>query len=562
LWRQLEGDPALTGDSVLAHAAYWAEHGLVGGDWDTTDHAWEQLRTVLRPIVFGDLNYHIYTGSWSFERLTYFNGLFHSANWNPFGGSNYVTGEGPHTRYPSPYPGIDPLPPITPPNHWAHPWLDDVLATGSVPLITGYLVQHIVTIPLWSTKSYIAWRKEVSGVVNMKGVGLINEYSFLNAYRGTSSTIRVGIVFPWEKLNPLYSQWYFEHTLLDRCYTKLIATNPYQLSENIPWVAKDWTVGTWIDPRDGYTKSVVTYYLRENVGCASPITGTLVDTFDARDYEFTCWYNYAFDDSWQQGNFMDLHHLEIVNNHTVKAYFDDENAWSPYLPTYPLLGPTEVLTPKLCTKTSATFHGSDLVRGFYDPSYFEYQFTDECVVHVLNATKNGGPIVDGMDFYIRAGYDVNPVHCIFVNKTSFASTDVIKIFYYYAVPSGAGGIYLGGNLGYDWTDTMYSYGTHYSVSISADSASLKKNPYFFLPKPILGEIDWRYYYQGTTQPRNGYFKIEILDLVKCTSAYCSRGDGQYNPAYFPGADLDSSDLGHIGLLDLVTVTSNYGRQFG
>jgi hypothetical protein len=109
---------------------------------------------------------------------------------------------------------------------------------------------------------------------------------------------------------------------------------------------------------------------------------------------------------------------------------------------------------------------------------------------------------------------------------------------------------------------MYSYNTHYPVSITTNSASLKKNPYFFLPKPILGEIDWRYYYQGTTQPRNGYFKIDILDLVKCTSAYCSRGDGQYDSMYFPGADVDSSDLGHIGLLDLVTVTSNYGRQFG
>ncbi|RLI40012.1 hypothetical protein DRO69_13495, partial [Candidatus Bathyarchaeota archaeon] len=99
-------------------------------------------------------------------------------------------------------------------------------------------------------------------------------------------------------------------------------------------------------------------------------------------------------------------------------------------------------------------------------------------------------------------------------------------------------------------------------SISTTSASLNKNPYFFLETPILGEIDWRWYWEGTTKPRSGYYRIDILDVVLCTGSYCMRGDGVYNPIYMPGADIDASDLCHVGILDLVSITGNYFTKFG
>jgi len=87
---QLEGDPTVAGDSILARQPAWAKLGKVGGDFDTTDKTWEQPRKVLSPIVMGDHNYHIYTGGWSFGRFpTYLFSLFHSMFCYSYG-SNYV----------------------------------------------------------------------------------------------------------------------------------------------------------------------------------------------------------------------------------------------------------------------------------------------------------------------------------------------------------------------------------------------------------------------------------------------------------------------------------------
>jgi hypothetical protein len=554
----MEGAPGVGGDSVLAHAAYWAAHGLVGGDLDTTDHTLEVPRSITSPNVMRDRNYMIYTGGWSFGRYpTYLFSLFNSMFWYP-NGPNYVTGDGPMGRHPSTHMSHPALDPLT-----AAIWYTPTIATAQVASLqeTGYHVQHVVNLPLWSYTSYTTWRKEMAAIVNEKGVGVINDYTMLNAFRGANPNLRLGVVNTWSILNVMYSQWYFEFSLLDRVYTGGIAVNPYDLAIDIPWIFQDWKTGWWIDPRDGLNKSTATYYIRKDVGCAAPVTGAFAGTFNALDYEFSVWYNYRYDDDWEQPNFMDVHHTEIIDDYTVKVYFDDTSYWFLYAPTYPLLGPHTVLSDMLTQVESKTFLGSDLVGGFTDPSYLEYTFTDEDVVHVINATKNGSPIRDGVDFYIRAGYDVNPVHCIFVPLTAFAPTDSITIFYTFAPVTGAGGLYVGGDLGFDWTDTMFSYSTHYPVAISTGGAALNKNPYFFLSDIPLGEIDYRWTSTPGT-PKGGYYKIDILDVVKCTGAYSARGDGLYNSLYFPGADLDSSDLCHVGILDLVSITGKYANTFG
>jgi hypothetical protein len=52
------------------------------------------------------------------------------------------------------------------------------------------------------------------------------------------------------------------------------------------------------------------------------------------------------------------------------------------------------------------------------------------------------------------------------------------------------------------------------------------------------------------------------DIVRAAAAYCTRGDGKFNPKYFPGADLDPSDLCHIGLFDLVVISGKFAKTFG
>jgi len=551
LYHQLEGDPAVAGDSPLA-LANWPE-GFVGGDWDTTDEAYNQPREVLSPIVFGDRNYHIYTGGWSFGRFpTYLFFLHHSWFWYPWG-PNYVN---PNGQFDYKLEEIWNATSIEEAQYWSKEY-------------TREHVLSVVNIPLWSYTSYVAWSKNLSAVVNMNAYGLVNDYTFLNAYRADdpNASIRVGCVSTWNILNILYSQWYHEYAFLDCIYTSLMSVNPYDLTVDQPWAAQDWEVGTWVDPRDGKEKTVVTYYLRPDVGCAAPVEGNFSAVFTAYDYEFTVWYNYAYDDSWQWSSFMDVHHTEIIDPFTVKVYFDDQSMWFVYKPTYPLLGPNEILVRQLCEVHSVTFTGADLAE--VAPGYFEYQFTTDQVVQVINATVNDVPIEEGVDFYIRAGHDTY-CHNVFVNLTAFAPTDIITICYYAAIPGGADGTYLGGNLGYSWEDTMYAYGLYYPVSISTTSASLNRNPYFFLETPLLGEIDWRWYWDtpgGVPGWENsgrdyGYYKIDILDVIFAAAAYCTRGDGVYNPDYMPGADLDATDLGHIGILDLVTITTKYGKRFG
>jgi len=547
LYAELEGDPAVAGDSALA-LADWPE-GSVGGDFDTTDETWNQPRAVLSPIVMGDRNYHIYTGGWSLGRFPdhmFF--LYGSLFWYP-NGPNYVCGEvGTH-------PDLD-------------TYVADVQYAVTIEaaqeaslLATKYFVEEACNIPLWGYSSYVGWRREIAGIINEDGYGFENDYTFINAYRtdNPDAPLRMACISSWDRLNMLYSQWYYERALLDRVSTGFIAANPYALTTDQPWACKDWEKSSWTDPRDGMEKTMLTYWLREDIGCVAPITGELVDYFDAYDYEFTVWYNYAYDDSWLWSGFMDVHHVKIVDDYTVEVYFDDASVWFTYSPTGPLLGPEEVLLDLLCEETSATFTGADLVE---DPTdYFEYQFTTDHVVQVTSATVNGEPITVDTDFYIRAGYDTFS-HNVFVALTTFNPADEIIINYYTSIAGGAGGSYLGGGLGLDWTDTMYSYGYHYPISISGSSAALNVNPYFHLETPILGEVDWRWVWVGTEKPRSGYYKIEIFDVVKAAAAYCTRGDGIYDPAFFAGSDLDASDLSHIGIYDIVSITGRYGNTFG
>lgn len=544
LYTQLEGNLAVAGDSVLALSPAWAAAGKVGGDWDTTDNTWRQPRPVLSPIVMGDRNFHIYTGGWSFGRYpTYLFFLFHSMFWYPYG-ANYVTAD-------------------------AH--LDEDLILEEIWYATdfasaqlaskNYTHEHVIhckNIPLWSYTSYVTWRKELAGIINMKGYGTINDWTFINAYRTSAptDTIRFGVVQSWDRLNILYSQWYFEYALLDRVYPAGIVANPYDLAIDLPYAFQDWEVGTWIDPRDGYEKSVVTYWLRKDAGYAAPVTGDFAGFFDSEDYEFSMWYNYQHDDCWNW--LMDLNHIEIVDCNTVKVYFDDISMWFVYSGTWPLIGPKHIMVELLCDIDCPTFTGADLVED--PPGYFEYDMGTN-VVQVINATCNGLPIEENVDFYIRGGYDVF-LHSVFVPLRPFLPTDVITVCYYTGIPYGGAGTHLGGALGYTYEETMYSLGSHYPVSITTGGAALNKNPYFFLETPLLGEIDWRWTWEGTTKPRGGYYSITILDVVKCTGSYCARGDGVYNPVYMPGADLDGTDLCHVGILDLVTITGKYALRFG
>jgi hypothetical protein len=414
--------------------------------------------------------------------------------------------------------------------------------------------QKCINIPLWSYSSYWAYAKMLVAITNEDGYGIGNAYTFLKAYRVGGGPIRIATVSGPDRLNILHSQWYFEYAFLDRVYTGGMSVQPYDLAVDQPWVIQDWETGTWDDA--GTTKSMVTYYIRKDAGIAAPITGIANRFFDAHDFEFTVWYNYAFSDSWQFGSFMDVKYTKItdVNGDAwdeFQVFFDDNSYWFYSAPTYPLL-PKQELLDLLCGQTTESWAqvGTDA-----------YLLTNN-VVQVVTCTLDGTTtLVEGVDYVIRAGYDLVS-HIEF--KPLRDLTGTISITYWYAdIP--AAGFYLAG---LPWAQTMFSLGTHYPVSMTSDPPSIgstivcAKNTFFIMDPPLLGEIDWAWKWGSElVKPRSGNYKIEIFDVVRATGAYCTRGDGTFNPKFFPGADIDQSDLCHIGIFDVVTIVGKFGKTF-
>jgi hypothetical protein len=517
----------------------------IGAGFKTTGIQWHRDRIILNPKVLGNRDYHIYTGGWSFGRYpTYLHYLFNSQFWYPYG-PNYITGMNENNQ-PN-YPDVDAVTETI----WNPHNMTEArnAAQRFCYLHSGYCIN----IPLWSTSGFWAYRKELVGVVNAQVSRLENDYTFLNAYRKGGGPIRLAAIQAPDQLNILYSLWYVEYAFLNRVYPFGINFQPYDVDLDQPWVIQDWETGTWND--EGTTKSMCTYYIRKDVGIVTPVTGTHVRDWDADDFEFSVWYNYAFSDSWQFSLFQDVKYTKIVDVNgdgwdELQVFFDYYEYWSFASPTYPLLMRDELIDPLCGQKTETWSQTGTSTHSLESGS-----------VDVVGAMLDGTPIFEGVDFEIYAGYGVG-------SHTSFHAlrdlTGTVSITYWYAdVP--ADGFYLAG---LPWQQTMYSIGTHYPVSMThdppaaGDTISLARNEHFFLESPILGEIDWAWKWSGTTRPRSGNYRIDIFDLTRATSAYCTRGDSAFDPEFFNGADLDPTDLCHIGIFDLVTITSAYGKTFG
>jgi ABC-type transport system substrate-binding protein len=507
---------------------------------------------VLFPIVMHDRNYHVYTGGWSLGRYStflYFG--YHSGNfWFP-DGQNYVTGMN-KSGMPN-YPKLD-------------QYLEDIYYALSIEVAKDATLKAggygwcdlVVNIPLWSYKSFVAWRKTLAGVVNMAGYGLENKYTFSNAYRIDRGPIRMGAP-TLNQLNPLYSTWESDYAVLDRVFDTLLSVNPYDLAVDQPWAAQDWEVGTWIDanpgPGEPSTKSMVTYYLRKNLGIVEPGTGSFVRNLTAHDLEFSCWYTYAFYDGWNWGDYQDVHHSEIIDDYTIKFYFDDASCWFATAPQYPILCKNELINP-LCGISSASFasDGSNCTAG----TQFKLP-TNEQRIQVTSDDLT-------VDYVIFGGYQDWEHNWIWLQGDLPAGTYTIT---YYTPDVDPYGYYLAG---LPWQDTWYGFGMFYPIDMVpgvGGYAIMNKNPYYFLETPLLGETDWRWWWDtlggvpGSWEPGRdtGCFKIDVYDVVKATASYCHRGDGDFDTDYFPSADLDPSDLGHIGIYDIVTITGKYGQEW-
>jgi len=112
-------------------------------------------------------------------------------------------------------------------------------------------------------------------VVNQRGFGENSWWSTLNMYPtgyplgdGSHMTVRYG----WEqtgmpnKINPIYSSWYWESEIWGRVIDGGGARNPMTLGPvEVPQLLESWSQGTWVDPADGITKDTITVHMKPGV---------------------------------------------------------------------------------------------------------------------------------------------------------------------------------------------------------------------------------------------------------------------------------------------------------
>jgi ABC-type transport system substrate-binding protein len=521
----------------------------------------EATHEVLFPIVMGDMNYHIYTDEMDFQTYmpypTYIYSVFHSL-FCYRGGPNYVTGMN-ISNLPN-YPDLDEA-------------LENVYYTpnmaafvAAVKRATGLLIDKCVSVWLWNPVGWFAYRKNLVGIVAKQGTCIVNDYTFLNAYKVDDSAtpedesqdpIRVGTTSAPCDLNILYSRWYYEHAVLDRMFAKLLSTNPQAPAIIDPWTAQDYEYTTWFDPHDGKLKTKVTFWLRKDVWWHAPETGETVRRFNASDVEFSIWYACGFSDSWLWGSMKDVHHTLVIDDFTIEVYFDELSIWAPYWIglEMPLLPWTEY-EELLCINSDATVDITDPISPS-DHTMFTYDWVTRIVA--VFKQPEGIQLFEGVDFEV-----VNPESCHNVVHWLRSLEPGEWVEFYYVNPhADPHGYYLAD---LPWQLTFYSLGTHIPIDIQlgvGGQAIFDCNGCHFLGAPPLGEIDWAWTWVGTTKPRSGYYQISLYDAVILLKAYGTRGDTCPVPLnWCPGADIDSFDLCHIGLYDAVQLLNNYGIKFG
>ena len=114
--------------------------------------------------------------------------------------------------------------------------------------------------------------KRWQGVVSKLGHCIDNFFTFLNMHPTgyeygdcRHMTIRYGVPFTTlRSLNPVYASWPSGWRVLDLIYDRLIRRNPYNLTEWIPWMVKNYTVGTYEHPIYGECTKI-TFTLRTDI---------------------------------------------------------------------------------------------------------------------------------------------------------------------------------------------------------------------------------------------------------------------------------------------------------
>ena len=430
----------------------------------------------------------------------------------------------------------------------AYPVLNSTILTimydwGAGPVPTKvHKMYYISPKPCKTYKAY----KHLLGTVNADSM-----WTFINAYStiDPSYPIKYGLSNAPEMLNPIYSVQGQDWRVLSRIYEPFIVQNPYDPTADQPWLAKDWDVATWVDGNE--TKIKVTCWFKENVWWTSPSFGEPLAPFTTNGYEFNCWYYYQTPDATDHELYASIHHIKVVDDYQVEIYFDEKAegmyCWPVPQPYFRLYAPAWKREP-LAYNLIASFHvGTNITTP--GPLPLPYQQVG-APVEVIEIRADGTPLQKHLDYEIIKGEIwilVDLPFCTTVEVDYWARGDAYGYF-----PGGL-----------SWEEILIGTGPYYLYTVDVIGAyvSFNANPFYHLETPPLGEIDWRWYWEGTTKPRSGCFKIDIYDVVKAAIAYGSQGYGIPDSHWFPGADIATPEC-IINIYDIVAICIKYSVKWG
>jgi hypothetical protein len=502
--------------------------------------------------VMGAFNYHWYTGGWSLGRFpTYVYNLYNN-DWYSSFEPNYVTGVN-ALGLPN-YPELDET---THDLYCAATFGESVTACQDAMWV---FTDECVTIPLFSSVAFWAYRREVMGVVNMVGAGLENGYTFMNAYKEDGSALRYAIKAAPTAMNVLYSSWYYDRQVLDRLTLYGgIATAPYERARDQGGFVQDWYVDTWNNGTDDNSK--VTYWLRNDAFFVEPVTGTQRENVNMTAWLMSAFIQHACDDCWLSSEYADVDHFvlidedgdgDVFDDYCVEVYYTDLSYWFTYLCGGALLPPRVWLQP---SGPLTSYQTEMYTMDFPDtvPLTGEIAWIDE-------VTYDGTPLTMFTDYnWVEGELVIN----------TFLAGGTVQVNYWRM--GNARGFWPGGlNFAIN-PEIIEGAGMYYLTAYTAGvggSARFLSNPNYWMDTPPLGEIDFWWVWGPTDEtrridvdrcPRTGWYIVDMGDMDYVGLAFGTQGTGIPDLFWFPGADL-APDGGTVNIFDAVTVAGHWTEE--
>jgi hypothetical protein len=122
---------------------------------------------------------------------------------------------------------------------------------------TGYsptLATDYQCIPYGYVGGYESWWTMLNGYPTAGSPG----YSTDSFYAGMRSPTQ-------NELNPVSTSAFYDSQVWGEIYDALAVSNPYNLSQLCPYIATNWSTGTWANPGNGKTDSMYTVTMRNDV---------------------------------------------------------------------------------------------------------------------------------------------------------------------------------------------------------------------------------------------------------------------------------------------------------